>query len=158
MEKFSKFLPQDAQKIHSLALSVLGFLCKTFSKSLKLTLQNSSFTSTSFSNCFSHLSIFLYSKLYQNNYMPNWLLTDSKLIRLLIQLSFVEIQLKKRNLKCFLGAGVWAPKLVYQSPKRPEYIRLSSNPFKTHLGITKEQWNKNYTFCRCCKCQYTKWR
>ena len=37
--KFSKFVPPDTLKIHSLALSVLRFLCKAFSKLLKLTLQ-----------------------------------------------------------------------------------------------------------------------
>ena len=35
---------------------------------------------------------------------------------------FVEIQLKKGNLKYFLGAKVWVPKQLCRSPKRPEYI------------------------------------
>ena len=36
---------------------------------------------------------------------------------------FVEIQLKKENLKsAFFGTRVWEPKLVYQSPKWPEYF------------------------------------
>ena len=33
----------------------------------------------------------------------------------------VEIQLIKENLKVFLGARIWAPKEVYQSPESPEY-------------------------------------
>ena len=33
---------------------------------------------------------------------------------------FVEILMKKENLKCFLGATVWMPKSVYCSPKRTE--------------------------------------
>ena len=37
-EKFSKFLPPNTQKIQSVALSVLRFLCNTFSKLFKLTL------------------------------------------------------------------------------------------------------------------------
>ena len=33
---------------------------------------------------------------------------------------------KKRKLeKCFLGASVWAPKLVYWSSNRPEYVTAS---------------------------------
>ena len=40
MEKFSKFVPPDVLKMHSPAVSVLKFLCKTFSKLLKFTLQN----------------------------------------------------------------------------------------------------------------------
>ena len=36
-------------------------------------------------------------------------------------LFFVEIPLKKENLKYFLGTTIWASKLVYRSPKRPEY-------------------------------------
>ena len=37
---------------------------------------------------------------------------------------FVEIQLKEENLKYFLHAEVSAPKLVYQSPKQPEYVTI----------------------------------
>ena len=37
-------------------------------------------------------------------------------------IDFVEIELKKENLKCFLGTRVWVPKLVYWSPKWSEYI------------------------------------
>ena len=39
-ENFSKFVPPDALKVHSRALSVLRFLCKIFSKLLQFTLQN----------------------------------------------------------------------------------------------------------------------
>ena len=35
---------------------------------------------------------------------------------------FIEVQLKEENLKYFLRAKVSAPKPVYQSPKRPEYV------------------------------------
>ena len=35
-----KIVPQNALKMHSLALPVLRFLCKTFFKLLKFTLQN----------------------------------------------------------------------------------------------------------------------
>ena len=35
-----KFVPLDALKLHSMALRVLRFLCKTFSKLLEFTLQN----------------------------------------------------------------------------------------------------------------------
>ena len=35
---------------------------------------------------------------------------------------FVEIQIKKENLKSVLGARVRAQKLVYWSPKQPEYV------------------------------------
>ena len=38
--KFSKFVPPNALKMHSLALSVNRFFCKIFSKLLKFTLQN----------------------------------------------------------------------------------------------------------------------
>ena len=38
VEKFSKFVHPDTLKMHSLTLSVIIFLCKTFSKLLKLTL------------------------------------------------------------------------------------------------------------------------
>ena len=43
---------------------------------------------------------------------------------------FVEIQLKKENWKCFLGARVWAPKLVCWSPKQPEYVTDITPIFK----------------------------
>ena len=36
--KFLKFVPSDALKMHSLALYVLKFVCKAFSKLLKFTL------------------------------------------------------------------------------------------------------------------------
>ena len=39
VKKFSKFVPPDTLKIHSLTLSVLRFLCKTFSKLRKLALR-----------------------------------------------------------------------------------------------------------------------
>ena len=42
-EKFSKFVPPDTLKMHSLAHSVLRFICKRFSKILKLTLQKTIF-------------------------------------------------------------------------------------------------------------------
>ena len=38
----------------------------------------------------------------------------------------VEIRLKIKKLeKSFLGARVWAPKPVYRSPKRPEYVNAN---------------------------------
>ena len=40
MEKSSKFVPPDVLKMHSPTVSVLKFLCKTFSKLLKFTSQN----------------------------------------------------------------------------------------------------------------------
>ena len=40
VHKFLKFVLPDALEMPSLALSVLRFLCKTFSKLLKFTLQN----------------------------------------------------------------------------------------------------------------------
>ena len=43
VEKFSKFVPSDTLKMHSLALSVLRFLCKTFSKLSKLLLRKTLF-------------------------------------------------------------------------------------------------------------------
>ena len=43
VEKFSKFLPTDTLKMHSQALTVLQFLCETFSKLLKLTLRKTLF-------------------------------------------------------------------------------------------------------------------
>ena len=42
-KKFSKFVPPDTLKIHSLTLSVLRFLCKTFPKLRKLTLRKTIF-------------------------------------------------------------------------------------------------------------------
>ena len=39
VEKFSNSVPPDTLKMHSLALSVLRFLCKTFSLLLMLTLR-----------------------------------------------------------------------------------------------------------------------
>ena len=42
-EEFLNFVPPDTPKMHSLALSVLRFLCKTFSKLLKFTLQKTLF-------------------------------------------------------------------------------------------------------------------
>ena len=42
-DKFSKFVPPDTLKKHSLAHSVLRILCKRFSKLLKLTLQKTLF-------------------------------------------------------------------------------------------------------------------
>ena len=42
-DKFSKFVPLDTLKKHSLAHSVLRILCKRFSKLLKLTLQKTLF-------------------------------------------------------------------------------------------------------------------
>ena len=38
--KFSEFVPADALKMHYPAMSVLVFLCKTFSKLLKFSLEN----------------------------------------------------------------------------------------------------------------------
>ena len=38
-----EFVPPDNLKMHSLAMSVLRFLCKTIFKLLKLSLQNSPF-------------------------------------------------------------------------------------------------------------------
>ena len=42
-QKFSKFVPPNILKMQSLALSVLRFLYKTFSKLLKLTLKKTHF-------------------------------------------------------------------------------------------------------------------
>ena len=60
-------------------------------KTLSLTV--SSFVSTSLSHCFSLLSAFLYSKPFQNN----WMLCE--IIDRYFNIFFVEIQLKKENLK-----------------------------------------------------------
>ena len=65
------------------------------------------------SHFFSLLSAFLSSKPFRKNY-THCEVTDA---------TFVDIQLQKENLKnIFLGARIWAPKLVYQSPKRPGYV------------------------------------
>ena len=58
-EKFSKFVPPNTLKMHSLALSVLRFLCKTFPKSLKLSLRK-----TLFRGWFSKISYIQIKKLY----------------------------------------------------------------------------------------------
>ena len=47
--------------------------------------------------------------------------------------SFVEIQLKKENLKCFLDARVWAPKPVYRSPIWPEYATVQIYEYQTQM-------------------------
>ena len=68
------------------------------------------FTTTALSHCLSFLSAF-------------FILSHFKIIRGIIidrhfNKFFVEIQLKKENLKNVF----WAPKLVYRSPKRSEYV------------------------------------
>ena len=80
-------------------------------KTVSLTV--SSFASTSLSDCFSLLSAFLYSKPFRNNLM-RFEINDRY-----FNVFFVEIQLKKKKI---LDARVWAPKLVYRSPKQPEYV------------------------------------
>ena len=58
-----------------------------------------------------------------------------------INVFFDDIQLKKENLKSvFLGARVWAPKLVNRSPKWPRHItdiistlKLHNNKKRQHL-------------------------
>ena len=65
-------------------------------KTLSLTV--SSFTSTSLSHCFSLLSAFLYSKPFRNNK------THCEIIDPYFNVFFVEIQLKKGNLKSVLWA------------------------------------------------------
>ena len=47
-QKFSKYVPADTLKMHSLALSVLTFLCKTFSTSIKLSLRKTLFRGSFF--------------------------------------------------------------------------------------------------------------
>ena len=47
-DKFSKFLPSDALKMHCLSLSILRFPCKTFSKLPKFTLRNIWFLKNSY--------------------------------------------------------------------------------------------------------------
>ena len=69
------------------------------------------------SHCFSVLSAFLSSSSFQNNQR------HCEIIDCFFNV-FVEIQLKIENLKCFLGARVWVPKPVHQSPKRPEYVTV----------------------------------
>ena len=69
------------------------------------------------SHCFSVLSAFLSSSSFQNNQR------HCEIIDCYFNV-FVEIQLKIENLKCFLGARVWVPKPVHQSPKRPEYVTV----------------------------------
>ena len=51
-EKCSKFVPPDTLKIHSLPLSVLRFLCKTFSILLKLSLWKTLFCRWFFKNSY----------------------------------------------------------------------------------------------------------
>ena len=65
-------------------------------KTLSLTV--SSFASTSLSHCFSLLSAFLYSKPFRNNTM------HCEIIDRHFNVFFVEIQLKKGNLKSVLWA------------------------------------------------------
>ena len=69
-----------------------------------------------FAYCFILLSAFLYSKPFRNNYM------DYEIIDHYFNIFFEEIQLKKENLK----NDFWAPKLVYWSPKQPEYVTAES--------------------------------
>ena len=45
---------------------------------------------------------------------------------MLLQHIFCSNTTEKRKLeKCSLGATVWAPKSVYQSPKQPEYVTVT---------------------------------
>ena len=67
-------------------------------KTLSLTV--SSFASTTLSHCFSLLSAFLYSKPFQNNQK------HCEIIDRYLKAFFVEIQLKKENLK-----------IVFQEPE-----------------------------------------
>ena len=76
-----------------------------------LSLKVSFFASISLSHCFSRLPAFLYSMPFRNNKM------HCEIIDRYFN-EFVEIQLKEENLKSIF----WAPKPVYQSPKRPEYV------------------------------------
>ena len=65
---------------------------------------------------FFFLCVFLSSKPFQNNQM------HCQIIDHYFNMFFVEMQVKKKLNKCFLGTRVWVPKPVYQSPKRPEYV------------------------------------
>ena len=50
---------------------------------------------------------------------------------------------KRKLEKCFLGARVWAPKLVYRSPKRPEYTGFYLTIRDSYFTILVEVF-KNY--------------
>ena len=55
-EIFSKFMPPDALKIHYPALSVLRFPCKTLSKTIKFTLQNTPLWGWFLKNLYIHMA------------------------------------------------------------------------------------------------------
>ena len=80
--------------------------------------------------CFCLLSAFSFSKLFWNNEV------HCEIIDLYFNIFFIEIQLKKEDLKhVFGGSRVWMPKLVYQSPKQLEYANV-------YLPII---WSRNWS-------------
>ena len=64
-EKCSKFVPPDTLKIHSLPLSVLRFLCKTFSILLKLSLWKTLFCGWFFKNSYIQIKICMTITLWE---------------------------------------------------------------------------------------------
>ena len=69
---------------------------------------------------YSHLPAFLSSKPFQNN-QKHCEITDHY-----FNIFFIETIEKRKLENCFLGTRVWAPKLVYQSPKWPGCITKNS--------------------------------
>ena len=95
---------------------------KHFHSQFLLPLQHLSFL-------FSFIYLFIY--LFIHICLLFCLLSHSKIIRSIVKslittsTYFLLKQLRKRE-NCFLGTRVWAPKLVYQSPKWPGCITKNS--------------------------------
>ena len=64
-ECFSKLVPPETLKKHSLALSTLKFLCKTFPKLLKLSLQKTLFRGWFLKNSYIRINILYGYKLWE---------------------------------------------------------------------------------------------
>ena len=78
-----------------------------------------------FVSLFFLLSAFLYSKSFHNNWM------HCQINHRYFNNFFVEIQLKKENLKSVF----WAPKPEYRSPKRSEYVTAYATSFCQYKSI-----------------------
>ena len=70
-EKVPKFVPPDIQNVHSLALSVLRILCKTFSKLLNLALWKTLFHGRFLKNSHIQIKFFYGYKLVRAAKQPD---------------------------------------------------------------------------------------
>ena len=86
-------------------------------------------------NFFIHFNIFLsYFFLF---FLHFFLLHHFKINKCIVKSmipTFLEMQLKKKTKKCFLGTRVWVSKPVYWSPKQPVYVTACQTSTVEHFA------------------------